>query len=571
MALPATGPLTFSSINIELGLPSTTPISMGSTAVRTLYGVPSGPLRLASDGYGKASTSWDLANAYYNPPASLCWDGRTAVVTTPFAVATQDTNPTGIFFKPDGSKFYTVGSANDRVYEYDMAANHKATFVRFFSIAPEEILGTSVSFSPDGIYMYVIGTTGDDVNQYTLSTAWNISTAVYTRVSTATIAEGTMQGMFFKPDGTALYTVGNTLNTIRQYSLSSAWNVSTLAFVRSFSLGTVAPFDVFFDPTGIKMRVLSDYGTAGQFISYTLSTAWDISSASLDFVRPTTPALADATPQGAFFESTGRHVFVVGSTATAQVYPYALGGFDISAKETSPTSVAFSSDGTKMYVYGSTSDAVHQYTLSVAWDVSTAVFLQSFGIADGAPSGFFFGSDGTKLYSIGASNVREHTLSTAWNVSTAAFVQARSMAFTTGETQFTGMYIDSTGTRVYTIGSGLDKVYQYSLSTAWNISTASYIRTISISAQDTVPQDVFFKPDGKTMYILAQVGGIGVSPALVQYTLSVAWDISTATYTKFKATETEEITSTGFFFRPDGNGLYIIGSKQRVFQYTIGI
>jgi DNA-binding beta-propeller fold protein YncE len=263
-------------------------------------------------------------------------------------------------------------------------------------------------------------------------------------------------------------------------------------------------------------------------------------------------------------------VFVTGSTAQG-FSPYVLGGFDISAKETAPTSIAFSDDGTKMYVYGSISDAVHQYTLSTAWDVSSAVFLQSFAIADGSPNGLAFSSDGLKLYSIGTSSVREHTLSTAWNISTATFVRVQSFAFTTGEALSTGIYFDSTGTRVYTTGSGSDNVYQYSLATAWNISTVSYVRAKSVSAQDTSPQDVFFKPDGKTMYVLGQVGGVGVSPGLLQYTLSTAWDISTATFTRFKPTETEENTATGFTFKPDGTKMYIVGTKNRVFQYSLGV
>ena len=519
--------------------------------------------------------AWNIDYVYYNPPSSLCWDGRTAAIagTAVLNFSARDTFPSGLYVKSDNTKLFMVGSTSDRVDEFAMSNNYGLAFTGTKSVATEETVPTCLTFSPDGIFMYVLGSTGDDVNQYTLSTAWTVSTAAFTRVSTASVtnAEATTQGVFFKPDGLAMYTVGSTLNTVREYSLSTAWNVSTLAFVRSFSVGAVAPVDISFDPTGTKMRVLSDFGTGGQFLSYTLSTAWNISTATLDFARPTTPSLGDATVQAGFFESTGRHVFVTGTTAPQVFYPYVLGGFDISAKETQPTSIAFSDDGTKMYVYGSISDSVHQYTLSTAWDVGTAVFLQSFAIADGSPNGLAFSSDGLKLYSIGTSNVREHTLSTAWNISTATFVRTQSFVFTTGEALFTGIYFDSTGTRAYTVGSGSDNVYQYSLSTAWNISTTTYVRAKSVAAQDTVPQDVFFKPDGKTMFVLGQVGGVGVYPGLLQYTLSTAWDISTATFTRFKPTETEENTATGFTFKPDGTKMYIVGTKNKVFQYSLGV
>jgi hypothetical protein len=46
----------------------------------------------------------------------------------------------------------------------------------------------------------------------------------------------------------------------------------------------------------------------------------------------------------------------------------------VSSQDTSPYGLAFSSDGTKMYVTGNTNDTVYQYSLSTAWDVSTASF-----------------------------------------------------------------------------------------------------------------------------------------------------------------------------------------------------
>lgn len=55
MALPASGALKFSDINVELGLAAGTQISLGQASVRTLYGVAAGDIRLAADGYGKSN------------------------------------------------------------------------------------------------------------------------------------------------------------------------------------------------------------------------------------------------------------------------------------------------------------------------------------------------------------------------------------------------------------------------------------------------------------------------------------------------------------------------------------
>jgi hypothetical protein len=55
MALPASGPISLGDVNVELGLARTLTIHLGATGVRTLYNVPTGEIRLAADGYGKAN------------------------------------------------------------------------------------------------------------------------------------------------------------------------------------------------------------------------------------------------------------------------------------------------------------------------------------------------------------------------------------------------------------------------------------------------------------------------------------------------------------------------------------
>ena len=87
-----------------------------------------------------------------------------------------------------------------------------------------------------------------------------------------------------------------------------------------------------------------------------------------------------------------------------------LQSFSVASKETSPRDIFFKPDGTKMYVIGTISDSIHEYDLSTAWDISTAVFLQSFSVAakETRLSGLFFKPDGTKMYIVGFSSDSIH-------------------------------------------------------------------------------------------------------------------------------------------------------------------
>ncbi len=254
------------------------------------------------------------------------WDVETASLVASFNVTLEDSLPQGVALKPDGTGMYFVGGIGDNVYEYSLPTAWSVTgasLVRTFSVSTEETSPSDLFFKPDGTRMYIVGFSGDDVNEYSLSTAWNISTASFVRVFSVSTQETTPQAVFFKPDGTRMYVLGSVGDDVNEYSLSTAWNISTASFVQAFSVGTqeTSPTGFSFKADGTKMFVV---GLLGDDVNeYNLSKAWDVSTAS--FVQLFSVSAEETTPRGLFVKPGGTAMYVLGSSSD-KVHQYSLGG-----------------------------------------------------------------------------------------------------------------------------------------------------------------------------------------------------------------------------------------------------
>ena len=152
--------------------------------------------------------------------------------------------------------------------------------------------------------------------------------------------------------------------------------------------------------------------------------------------------------------------------------------FSVSSQDSGPHDIAFNSDGTKMYIVGIGSATVYQYTLSTGFDLSTASYDSvSFSMSsqDSAVSGIAFNSDGTKMYMVGYANdsIHQYSLSTGFDVSTASY-DSVSFSVSGHELVPTGLAFNTDGTKMYITGNNSTRMYQYTLSTGFDLSTASY-------------------------------------------------------------------------------------------------
>ena len=240
-------------------------------------------------------------------------------------------------------------------------------------------------------------------------------------------------------------------------------------------------------------------------------------------------------------------------------------------KENTPFSMRFSSDGTKMYIVGSTTGTVYQYTLGTAWDISTVVYSgKSFPVYNevGMAFGMSFNGDGTKMYILDYYKIiYQYTLTTAWDVSSAGYDSKFKNVASELSSAF-DIYIKSDGTKLYVIGYGDDKVIQYTLNTPYDISTAAYNgKFLYVHDEDDYPFDLSFKADGTQIFV---VGGGG--DKVYHYNISTPWDLSTASYddVSFALSGQSIGNPRCIFFKPDGFKMYVLNyTNYTIYQYSL--
>jgi predicted nucleic acid-binding Zn-ribbon protein len=243
--------------------------------------------------------------------------------------------------------------------------------------------------------------------------------------------------------------------------------------------------------------------------------------------------------------------------------------FDVSGQETGAREMHFSSDGTKFFLTGYQGKDVGEYHLSTAWNVSTASYDSAFSVSSQTTGGhgLEFNTDGTKMYVGGygsqGQEINEYNLSTGWDVSTASFV--RVLDISDYEAQPRGITFSSDGTKLIIAGAASDEIDEWTLSTGWDLSTASYTDNLDVSSYDNDPRGIEFNSDGTLMFMSGSQ-----NDQVHVWDLSTGWDLSTSTYKMANTLANFDGAGEGITFNGDGTKFYVAGNNDNtVDQYQI--
>ena len=232
--------------------------------------------------------------------------------------------------------------------------------------------------------MYVTGTSGDDINEYSLSTAWDVSTASY--VQNFATGDSNQTSVAFSDDGTKMYTVGLTLDYIKEWDLTTAWSLTTVTLNQNSGELYLNPSSIHLVDDNKLYIVGSSYD---QVVGYTLNTDKDIRS--IDGILQGDAEMSGNSYDilgGVAISSDGTKFFVMDRDASDRLTEFTLptadeltgatrtGNFiqiEPGTNESQPTALHFSYDGKKVYIAGGdTTRAVYLYNLSTDWDITTA-------------------------------------------------------------------------------------------------------------------------------------------------------------------------------------------------------
>ncbi|MEP4597725.1 MAG: Ig-like domain-containing protein, partial [Cyclobacteriaceae bacterium] len=232
--------------------------------------------------------------------------------------------------------------------------------------------------------------------------------------------------------------------------------------------------------------------------------------------------------------------------------------FDVSGEEITPGALIFKPDGTKMYVIGTSGKKVNQYSLSIPFDLASTITLDHQYNTGRSVSGLRFSGDGMKLTILSGRTFYQYILSAAYDLSQTVTYDGSEQIFPSGESSLLGFEFNSDGTRVYAVGVDL---HEYSLSTAYDFtSTVTFLNTYDITDGSGYSSEIAFNNDGTLMFLGSQHSS-GELNKIYRYSLSSAYNITgTVTLEETFDTEPYVVGLTAFAFSASGNDIFAVGT-----------
>ena len=277
------------------------------------------------------------------------------------AVKNQDTHGTGISFSSDGKKMFITGLQNNKIHQWDLSTKFDpSTKSNLVSVSlnwdsTDNSSNTDYSddqgdwlrghvWKADGSKLFVLnwdgGLAGDTTDSYRIisydaSTPFEISTISNAAPTSSTSfdpgSSNSFRDLAMSSDGTKFFFIDKDARAIEQWSLSTAYDLTTASTSRDtrYFIGSWANLrSLAFSPDGHKLFI----GDAKEdkILQYSLTNSFDVTPGTLNFD----------------------------------------GSFDFLNSETSPFGITFGAGGTKLFIHEiDGNDFIEEYNLTTPYNL----------------------------------------------------------------------------------------------------------------------------------------------------------------------------------------------------------
>ena len=543
-----------------------------------------------------------------DPATTLTYSGpgviSTANLINSFNFSAEDNFPVGVAFNNDGSKLFMVGTTTDNVYEYSLVTPFDLTsgsLVNQLNISFEENGVTSMAFNPSGSSLFILGTTNDDLIQYTLLEPFDLSTASFSGIRLSVGAQETSPSDFvFSSDGMKVFVIGATTDAVFEYDLQSPFDLDGGLFSGNslaVSAFTAAPTSINFNTDGTTMYLMGT--TSDRIFTFNFSQPFDLTTATATGLTFNVTAI-DNLPQDIIFNKSTTIAYLLGNQ-NDQIYSLQLsenafiesGANDGTVEglmRIDITGDTFTSPGSTLvngtdYVIDNLPAGMIP-AIDVATDGKTAILTLSGAANDHQDihdvndivftfsNSAFVGGDAStvNLAIAGSSNLRIdftediNELVYASTIDAATAISGVNLSISAEDTNPTAVYFDRSGSKMFMLGNTTDNIFEYNLSTNFDVSTAVLNASFDVSFEENNPGGLAFNTNGTRMYVVG-----ATNDRVREYILEQPFDLTTAYYSGVSVdVSSEENSPSGITFSFDGLQMYIVGpTTDNVFAYNM--
>lgn len=406
-----------------------------------------------------------------------------------FSVSSQEATPEGIAFNAVGNKFFIVGLTNATIYEYTLSIPFNIGSVvvystKSFDVSNEEADPSSLRFNTDGTRLFLLGTAEDSLHEYSLTNGFDLTTdnIVFTGESFSVGGqEIDPHGLALSSDGTKFFIVGTDDDTVYQYNMASAFTLGEQSTYSGNSHSVLiqdsTPRAMAWNNDGTKFFMLGSENN--RLYEYHLTNPYDLSSGVSFSNNSHSVNAQEPSPTGVAFNANGTKFFVIGTNHDI-VFEYDLttafsllsgvtysgNSFGTNSEDPVPEDISFNTDGTSMFIVGNNTNRIHEYTLTIGFDITTASYSNNFfSVVSQAnnPTGMAWTPDGTKFILSGAqtNSVFEYTVATPFDLSSQVDYTGENVYVGTQDTAVEGVTWNDDGTKFFTVGHFNDAIYEY--------------------------------------------------------------------------------------------------------------